>query len=292
MELIVDRDDPDELAIACTGEIDLRNYTPDPIASLLGPVGYGRRVTLDLSGVTFLESNAVAWLLNCDHSFRGAKGRFVIHSVPEFIERMFKLLNVREELEIEQDAAAASQRLRLPPLPRPHSSGISRREGRAATQPALSDDSPSAAPMESARSRSRQAEMHLIVIRDDPAVLMVRSEGEIRQPAFITLDPLADLLGSKGFAREVTLDLGGVTAIDNHGATWLTSTDIHIRNAGGRFVIHSIPANIIGFFKRLRLHEALEIEQDEAAALDRLRKPPRNRGESVEDRGDPPPMLH
>jgi anti-anti-sigma factor len=114
MQLLVVKDEPDELAIWCEGEVTQRNYMPNPLVPLLGEGGFSRKVMLDLRGVTFLGSDGLGWLFMNNNRFQDAGGRFVVHSIPEAIANVFALVKAHEVINLELDEDAARIRLHMP----------------------------------------------------------------------------------------------------------------------------------------------------------------------------------
>ena len=84
---------------------------PEPIGELLGEGAYARRVTLDLSEATFIDSTGLGWLLQCNKHFREAGGMLVIHSVPPVILDVVKVMRLDQVLKIVEDEAAATDAL-------------------------------------------------------------------------------------------------------------------------------------------------------------------------------------
>jgi anti-sigma B factor antagonist len=80
---------------------------PEPMGTLLGEGGYGRRVALGLAETTFLDSSGMGWLLLCNKRFREADGRLVIHSVPPVVLDVIKVMRLDLVLKIAEDEAAA-----------------------------------------------------------------------------------------------------------------------------------------------------------------------------------------
>jgi anti-anti-sigma factor len=80
-------------------------------------------------------------------------------------------------------------------------------------------------------------------------------------------DPIGDILGSDGFAGPVLLSLAGVSFVDSSGIGWLLGCRKRFREAGGRLVIHSVPAQVLDIIKVMRLGHVLQLAEDESTAL-------------------------
>src|SRR4030042_108166 len=66
----------------------------DPMANLLGAEGYARRVTLDLSEVSYIDSTGISWLLVRHKRFCEAGGKLVMHSIPSMVLNVLKILRL------------------------------------------------------------------------------------------------------------------------------------------------------------------------------------------------------
>jgi len=115
--------------------------------------------------------------------------------------------------------------------------------------------------------------MQLSLLSDDGEVIHFQCEGDITLSDFQEgKDPFQDLLGPAGFGRKVLLNLQKTTYIDSSGIGWLIVHHKHFRQAGGRLVLHSVPARVNEVFQTLRLSLVLNIAEDEQAARARALK--------------------
>ena len=80
----------DALVIAFTGDIDLQT-SPDARKALLGLVGKGRPILVDLAGVGYIDSSGVASLVECLQSARKSGQKFALVSVSEGALRVLQL---------------------------------------------------------------------------------------------------------------------------------------------------------------------------------------------------------
>ena len=83
-------------------------------------------------------------------------------------------------------------------------------------------------------------------------------------------DPVRSLLDERGYATAVVIGLGGVTFMDSSGIGWLLKCHKRAREAGGRFVVHSLPPGVMDVMKMMRLDKVLQIAENESASLSML----------------------
>jgi anti-anti-sigma factor len=91
------------------GQNDLANGE-EPIATLLGPDTYSRKVVLSLERSDHVDSLGVRWLLNCHKRFRDAGGLFVLHSIPPLIMQVLKVMKLDKVFNLADTEAAAQAR--------------------------------------------------------------------------------------------------------------------------------------------------------------------------------------
>jgi len=93
--------------ITVSGEViqrQLRKFT-DPLEADQGI--YSKKILCDLTGTSLLDSAGVSWLLVSHKRCRENQGRFVLHSVPELIMNVIKVLRLNQVFDIAADKAAA-----------------------------------------------------------------------------------------------------------------------------------------------------------------------------------------
>jgi anti-sigma B factor antagonist len=97
--------------VELSGRITPDSFSQDsePLASLLGPGAYRRRVLLDLTNSDYINSSGVGWLLVCHKRFRDAGGRLVIHSIPKLVRGVLDLLKMDQVFHLAGDLASARQ---------------------------------------------------------------------------------------------------------------------------------------------------------------------------------------
>ena len=102
--------DGDALAIALQGRIthatlDIGN---DPLVAH-NPDIYKRRVLFDLSGVDYVDSSGVSWLLTCHKRFREAGGKLILHSATPLVMQVIRVLKLDQVFAIADSARAARE---------------------------------------------------------------------------------------------------------------------------------------------------------------------------------------
>lgn len=78
------------LVIAFSGDIDLQT-SPDARKALLGLVGKGRPILVDLAGVGYIDSSGVASLVECLQSAKKTGQKLALVSVSEGALRVLQL---------------------------------------------------------------------------------------------------------------------------------------------------------------------------------------------------------
>lgn len=109
--------------------------------------------------------------------------------------------------------------------------------------------------------------MQLTLISEEEALARLECEGQITQNDFDPGDdPMASVLGSHGFSRQVLLNLEKTSYIDSSGISWLVVCHKKFLQGGGRLVLHTIPPMVNHVIQLLRLHSIMHIAADEASA--------------------------
>jgi len=109
-------------------------------------------------------------------------------------------------------------------------------------------------------------------LSDDEDVLRLQVAERIAKADPLSgLTVLDDLLGSRGYARKVLLSLNETEFIDSSGLSWLLTCHKRFCEAGGRFVVHSVPPSVSDILMMMRLELVLDLAADESAALELLR---------------------
>jgi anti-anti-sigma factor len=109
--------------------------------------------------------------------------------------------------------------------------------------------------------------MLLTVARDDGDIVCVRSTGSIREEDVqAALHPLEALLGPQVYARKLLLNLEETNYVDSSGIGWLIGCHKRFLQAGGRFVIHSVPPSVGQILRVLRIDSLLNVAGNETQA--------------------------
>src|SRR5262245_2037329 len=109
MQLTVISDDKEFVRLQCAGQVtqtEVQNRR-DPVESLLGWDGYGRKVLLNMDKTTDIDSSGVSWLLVLHKHFAQAGGNLVLHTVPPAVNQVLQLLRMNLVLRIAPDEKAA-----------------------------------------------------------------------------------------------------------------------------------------------------------------------------------------
>ena len=103
--------------------------------------------------------------------------------------------------------------------------------------------------------------MKLSIAQDDGQCVRIAVQGRVTQRELAPLaEPLQDLLGPKGYSRQVRLDLSDTNYLDSSGVGWLLICHKRIRQAGGSLTLqapHPIVANVL---RVLNLEKVFDIE--------------------------------
>jgi len=107
--------------VAAEGEITVRDFQAearDPLAVLLGDKWPTQKVIVDMSGVTFVDSSAVGWLITWRRQFERGGGMIVLHSVQPRVRQVLDMLKVGRVVPLVASEAAAVS-LATPPSATP-----------------------------------------------------------------------------------------------------------------------------------------------------------------------------
>ncbi len=100
----------DLIVVALKGEIDLE-FSNDMRDVLLGAVGDGRGVVVDLSGVSMIDSSGIASLLEAFQKARNRGKGFVLAAAGDSVLRVLKLARLDTVFHVEKDVDAAKKAL-------------------------------------------------------------------------------------------------------------------------------------------------------------------------------------
>jgi len=108
---LISREGP-AIELELSGQVTFADGPEDsePISSLLEDDSvFGRRVALDMSKTSFIDSCGIGWLLKCHRRFDEDGGRLVIHSVPPMVDKVFRMLKMERVLHLAENRAAANE---------------------------------------------------------------------------------------------------------------------------------------------------------------------------------------
>jgi anti-anti-sigma factor len=121
----------------------------------------------------------------------------------------------------------------------------------------------------------QRRELELTAAAEREGVLCLRVRGYVsRDKAKLPPDPLLALLGSRGHAVKILLDLAEADFLDSSGYSWLLDHDSAFRDAGGGMALHSVPRLVKNVLDTMRAELVLDIAADESAALHLLQNRP------------------
>ncbi len=110
-------------------------------------------------------------------------------------------------------------------------------------------------------------DMELALISDNGATAKLRLNGRVTQAELAAgEDPLLEALGADAYSRKALVDLTGADFIDSSGVGWLLHCHKKFRQAGGCFILHSIPPLVRRTLQVLRMELVLQLAKDEAEA--------------------------
>jgi anti-sigma B factor antagonist len=92
--------------LACIGELDLAT-TPAFEDALCRAEADGRAITLDLSGLDFIDSRGLAMILALDRRLRESGARLTIVRGPDAVNRIFEITGVLDRLEFVDSPAGS-----------------------------------------------------------------------------------------------------------------------------------------------------------------------------------------
>ena len=112
MQLTLDEIDDNGLVHVTTDgditalDVEARN----PIEEVVGHKWSTNRVVLDMSGVSYVDSMAIGWLIDCQRKFQKEGGQLVLHSVQPGVRQMFDTLKLGSLFPIAEDKSGARER--------------------------------------------------------------------------------------------------------------------------------------------------------------------------------------
>ena len=109
MGLTLDEIDGDGVVhITTDGDITALDVeSNNPLEDAVGHKWAANRVVLDMGGVSYVDSMAIGWLINCQKQFENHGGQLVLHSVQPGVRQMFDTLKLGSLFPIADDKATA-----------------------------------------------------------------------------------------------------------------------------------------------------------------------------------------
>lgn len=100
MKLSLGKSDGDTFRVLVSGKVTQHDFGPvqEPLEALIGPGVYSRKIELDMSDATYMDSSGVGWLLACHKRVREAGGHLKLLHVQPIIANMLRLLKLSRML--------------------------------------------------------------------------------------------------------------------------------------------------------------------------------------------------
>ena len=112
----------------------------------------------------------------------------------------------------------------------------------------------------------------LKVLADGNGLLQLQLDEESLRPDIaVGHDPMAVLLGERGYGQPALLSLAETRFISSSGLGLLLIWHKRFRQAGGKLVLHSITTPVMETLRILRLEMVLNVAADTAAATEAAR---------------------
>ncbi len=113
MKLTTVSDDGDVVRVQCEGQISQVRFQADgnPLETLLGPAGYGRKVLLNLERAEWIDSSGISWLIVNHKRFAQAGGLMVLHSLPPRVAQVLQFCKMDRIFHLAEDEADARTRV-------------------------------------------------------------------------------------------------------------------------------------------------------------------------------------
>ena len=110
MELNILSQNDSVVHVKASGEIRQRKLPGDkePLSELLGADVYDKKVLFDLSDVKYIDSSGLGWLIVCQKRFKEHQGAIVLHSLPQLVTNVLKVVQLDQVFTIAADAEAAA----------------------------------------------------------------------------------------------------------------------------------------------------------------------------------------
>jgi anti-sigma B factor antagonist len=88
--------------------------TEQILPDLLGDKVYASKVVFGLEQTEFIDSSGINWLLTSHKRFQSEGGRMVLHSIPELVLKVLRILRLENVFEITANESAAVKAINAP----------------------------------------------------------------------------------------------------------------------------------------------------------------------------------
>ncbi len=111
---VVSIEDDGVAVLACAGEMNALEMTANgcSLTDILGQNWASRRVALDLSQASYMDSAAIGWLLSLHKKFSDQNGKLMVFGLHPNVQRVIDIMRINQVLNLAQDKAHALKRLR------------------------------------------------------------------------------------------------------------------------------------------------------------------------------------
>lgn len=111
---VVAIEDDGVATLACAGEMNALEMSTNGkgLKDVLGDDWASRRVALDLSEASYMDSAAIGWLLSLHKGFGDAGGRLILFGTHPNVRRVIEMMRIDKVLDLADDREHALKRLR------------------------------------------------------------------------------------------------------------------------------------------------------------------------------------
>lgn len=100
MKLTLDNSHPVYTWIRCEGPVTQDETFADPLRDQFGVDIYKKKVAIDMSNTTRVDSSGVSWLLGCQRRFREGGGNLTLCALPPIVLDVFRVLSLDQSFQI------------------------------------------------------------------------------------------------------------------------------------------------------------------------------------------------
>jgi len=111
---VVAIEDDGVATLACAGEMNALEMSTDGkgLKDVLGDEWASRKVALDLSEASYMDSAAIGWLLSLHKAFDEGDGRLVLFGTHPNVRRVIDMMRIDKVLDLAENREHALKRLR------------------------------------------------------------------------------------------------------------------------------------------------------------------------------------